>query len=417
MNTVFTFVLVLVALGITLVPLSRSIGRRLPPRITRLRELEDRYRSALADLQDDEADRELGNLADVDYEALRSRHRLRAAGVLAEITSEMDARARLAGALRSPAHPEAEGARATTGPAAAHNGRGLNAEVPHRSGGLQGTLLWASALAILATGGITFLYTRLVTQQEAQAPLASLPIDHAHSVVVASDDTNGLDLWVAHHNGVLRSPDGRNWASVLPTGDFMGLANLGQGRWLAVGHEVVWQSTDDARTWASAPYDLPDADIHGAQAIGRSVYAYVVGYGIFVTQDGARWEFRGPAPAGNVSALAALLGTPDVLFLAEDGKVIRSPDGGRTWTDSAGAGNLAITGSVRAVAADPAGNVLLAATSDGLFKSTTAGGQWIRLPFKGTASAVGVRGQTVGVVDDQNQFFLSRDGGATWAQS
>ncbi|MBI4213916.1 MAG: hypothetical protein HY534_06355 [Chloroflexi bacterium] len=410
MSAIFTFVLVLVALGVTLYPLSRAFGRRVAPRVGRLRELDERYGSALADLQDVEVDRELGNLADPDYYVLRDRYRLRAAAVLAEVTAERDARARLAAALQSRAVREVSANGPSASPLVLDGHRARTALTTRRPWGLQSTLLAASALAVLAVAAIGLLYTRLIAQQEAQAPMTTLSLEHPHVVFVGEV----ADLWIGHHSGALRSADGRTWRPVLPAGDFMGIVNVSGGRWLALGHEVVWQSRDDAQSWAPVVHDLPGADIHGAQKVGGSIYAYAVGFGIFVTQEGTHWEFQGPAPAGDVAALAALQGTPDILFLAVGGRVMRSSDGGRTWTLASGAGNLAVLGSVRAVAADPTTNVLLAATSDGLFQSTTAGAQWIRLPFKGAVSAVGIRGQIVGLVDDQNQFFLSRDGGAAW---
>src|SRR5688572_6419725 len=60
-------------------------------------ELDERYRAALADLQDTEMDWEVGNLSEADYVALRERYRLRAAQTL----REMDVRQALQEAVRT----------------------------------------------------------------------------------------------------------------------------------------------------------------------------------------------------------------------------------------------------------------------------------------------------------------------------
>ncbi|MSQ23655.1 MAG: hypothetical protein EXR58_03750 [Chloroflexi bacterium] len=395
MSSAFALLLVLVALAVTLYPLARPVRRRLAQRIGRVRELEERYRSALADLQDIEMDRQVGNLAEGDYEEMRERLRLRAAGVLVEIAAEANARARLAGVL---------GERT--------NGHAAVEALPRASRRLAlGPVVAGSVvLALASVAGIGALYVRLVAEQNAQAPLSTLVAQHAHTVLVGT----GADLWVGHHTGMLRSGDGRTWQSTLPAGDVMAVIPLAPRHWLALGHELVWESLDDGSTWAPVAHDLPDADIHGAQLIGTDLYAYVVGFGIFHTRDGQAWQVLAPSVNGNVTALAALEGAPTPFYLAMDGKLFRSFDGGRTWADSAGAGNLALIGQVRSIVADPGLNVLYAATSDGLFQSTTAGNQWIRMSFKGAVAAVGVKGQVVGLVDDKNQLFLSRDGGVTW---
>lgn len=395
MNTVFAVLLVLVGLGVTLYPLRRSVQRGAPTRAGRLRELDERYRSALADLQDVELDREIGNLVEPDYDALRSRYRVRAAQALAEIDAEVQARTRLQESLAKRA-----------------NGHAVAAEVPRSEspGALSRAFLPAGLLAVAVVLGIGGLYVRQVGEQGQQDPLSVLPLAHAHAVLVAAPG----DLWVAHHEGVVHSANGKSWQSVLSNGDFMSVIRWPDGRLLGLGHEAVWQSSNGGVSWAPTSHDLPGSDIHGAQLVGSRLYAYVVGLGLFETADGAQWEPRARAVTGNVYGLAALPGAPEVLFLAVDERLIRTLDGGRTWSDAAGAGNLALTGKVRTVAADVSRGSVYAGTSDGLFQSATNGAQWVKLPFKSPVMAVGVSAGRVGLVNDRNEFFLSNDGGVTW---
>jgi hypothetical protein len=267
-----------------------------------------------------------------------------------------------------------------------------------------------SAAAAIALAGIALLYLRAVHSQAAQAPLATLTLAHAHTVAI----DEGGEIWVGHHGGLLQSADGREWRNPGAAGDVMGMARAG-GRRLVLGHDFLVSAADGEAAWRPLSHDLPGTDVHGAQAIGGRIYAYVVGFGVFRSSNGERWEqLSGPLAQG-VGALAALPGQGgDFLFLAADGTVIRSPDGGRTWSSAAGAVSLAVTGSVRSIAADPERGALFAASSDGVFRSASAGADWVKLPFRGSAMAVGARGARVAVVDDQGAFFLSADGGATW---
>jgi hypothetical protein len=394
-NSLFAIFLVLLALGVTLYPLRRAGRVRIPSRAGRVRELEERYRSSLADLQDIELDRDVGNLAEPDYDALRARYRLRAAHALSEINAEAAARTRLEAALGH----RVNGHSAT-----------LDVPLPAATPSLRRAVLSAALLTSAIVVGTAALYFRLSADQAQQDPLAVLPVAHAHGVTL--DQTGGL--WVAHHNGLLRSTNGRSWLPSLSNGDFMSMIRFEDGRLLALGHEALWESSDGGVAWAPVQHDLPGADIHGAQLVGSTLYAYAVGFGVFRSSDGAHWQLQAPARAGNVYGLAAMAGTPDALFLVVDDRLIRSLDGGRTWADAAGAGNLALTGAVRAVATDASRGTLYAGTSDGIFQSWTNGAQWNKLAFKSPVMAMGAAGGLVAAVDDRNEFFLSNDGGVTW---
>jgi hypothetical protein len=187
---------------------------------------------------------------------------------------------------------------------------------------------------------------------------------------------------------------------------------------LAFGHDVALESADGVSVWTALQHDLPGTDVHGAGRGALGFYAYVEGFGLFRSPDAHRWTQIGNPVAQSVSALAVLPGSggSDILFLAAGGSVVRSPDGGRTWGAAAGAANAALTGAVRSIAAQggAAADALYAATTDGLFRSTSRGADWIKLPFRGSAAAVGVYGLSLAVVDDRGQFFVSHDDGGTW---
>lgn len=407
MSTIFALLLVVVALAATLYPLRRSGRLRLPRREARVAELEERYRSALADLQDVELDRQVGNLIEADYAALRLRYRMRAAQVLAELDAEREARIRAEVLVGRPSNGHDTDA-AVHDAVQATQGRSDSSRAPAP---LSRALVPAAALIVAAIFGIGLLYTRSAQSQSQQDVLAVLPIGHAHGITVAADG-----FWVAHHDGLLHSSTGEQWQPSIGRDDWMGIVESPGGGWLAMGHDVLRLSRDGGRTWSAAAHDLPGTDIHGAQRLGTRLYSYVVGWGLFRSEDGLSWEHWAPPVAGNVYGMAVLPGAPDVVFLASSDRLIRSVDGGRTWSEASGAGNLALRGAVRGVAADVTRDTLYAATSDGLYQSRVRGSQWIKLPPRSGLMAVGASDGTVAILNERNEFLLSRDGGVSWAR-
>ncbi|MBM2812281.1 MAG: hypothetical protein HW416_3040 [Chloroflexi bacterium] len=428
MTPLVALILVGVSLFVIAFPLwSRRSDLAVSGEIDSTAELEERYRSALADLQDLETDREVGNLSESDYAELHEQHRRRAAQTLRAIDVQ-----RLRRDERR-AQVEQEVARRVLGQTAASlasrplsNGRvtvaatrtearspnPVEVSVTTAQPISRRVLAIAGGGATMAIVGIAALYVHLLQLQAAQAPMTVLPIQHAHAAVIDAAGT----FWVGHHDGLLRSGNGREWQSVGLAGDVMGVTEVLNGsRRLAIGHDVLLASDDNGVSWTALTSDLPGTDIHGAGTGGNGIYAYVVGFGTFVSQNGSAWQRTGPVLSPGVTSLAVLPSRGgDLLVVASDGSILRSGDGGRTWGSGAGAGNLAITGSVRGVSADATTGALFAATTDGLFRSLSSAADWSKLPFKGGVTAVGARGDRVALVDDGGRFFLSTDGGGTW---
>lgn len=425
MTTVVAALLTAAALGVILAPVLR---RRRPTTAAGVAETSlvawrDRYRGSLADLQDAELDWEVGNLSDADYATVHDEQRQRAAEALRQITLREtileQVRAEVGQLPRNGvAHPQNglpastavpdDGSRspADAGPAPSvsphrRSARALPAATPVVVGGVA---------ALAAVAAVVLLYLRLLNAQAAQQPVATLPIEHAHAIVV---DSSGL--WVGHHGGLLRSDDGQAWRTTPASGDIMALVSVGSRR-LAFGHDVLLASDDGGASWAPLAHDLPGTDLHGAQVGAGGIYVYVVGFGVFRSVDGTYWEQVGRPLAEEVGGLAVLPGSggDDILYLNVGGTVARSADSGRTWGSANGAGNLALGGFVNAVAADPNNGLLYAGTSQGLFRSSSGGADWTRLPFRGAVTAAGADSGRIAVVDDRAGFFLSTDGGGTW---
>ena len=423
MTTLAALLLTAVALSLMVHPL---LAGRLPLRARseadEAREWEERYRSALADLQDAELDLELGNLSEADYRVAYDQHRRRAAMALQELDTRDAQRARVRAEIEReaariaarapilPPLPAATPARVARAPGKPRSQVPAGRALPHLP------LLIGGAVGAVALVGIGAVYFHGQSIQAAQAPISTLTSEHAYGVLI--DDMG--QYWVANQGGLLHSVDGHKWESTTATGDIVALTYTpDHAQLLALGHHVLLSSPDSGVSWQPLTTDLPSTDIDGAESGSVGIYAYVAGSGVYFSVDGAHWEQTGTSVPGQVSALAVISegNDADVLFVAVGDTVRRSADGGRTWSAAAGAANLALQGSASSVFADSGRSAVYAATSAGLFRSTTDGADWVKLPFRGSLTAVGARGSRLAVVDVNHNFYLSSDDGGSWLAS
>ncbi|MGY1858534.1 F510_1955 family glycosylhydrolase [Modestobacter sp. SYSU DS0290] len=198
-----------------------------------------------------------------------------------------------------------------------------------------------------------------------------LPAAHVHGVAFAPD---GDTVLLATHDGLLEAGADGRVTSVGPAIDLMGFAVTGD-RYLASGHpgpgvglpEPVGliESTDGGRSWQVLSRS-GQSDFHALTAGDGGVLGWD---GTLVrSTDGRAWEQL--AIPEEPAALAAAPAGSTVLATTRRG-LLRSADGGVTWTDVAGAPLLQVVDwaedSTTVVGIDPAGTVWL---------STDAGGTW-----------------------------------------
>lgn len=234
---------------------------------------------------------------------------------------------------------------------------------------------------------------------DGRAP-GSLPAsDHVHALRATDDGSLLLGL----HGALWRSPDGTSWELLGLEGlDAMALGVAREGTPLLVGgHDVLARSTDGGATFEMlTPDDLPALDVHAlAQAPSdpSSVYAFVVGHGIYRSTDaGDSWalatEVVGSLP-GDLAAMAVDPTDPEVVLVGSGGHgVFRSTDGAATFERVHDVGTIGL-----AFAAD---GTVLAATSRGVDVSHDRGQRWER-----AAAIEEVDGRPIGVAIGQGHTW------------
>jgi photosystem II stability/assembly factor-like uncharacterized protein len=295
--------------------------------------------------------------------------------------------------------------------------------------------------------------------------------------VLAIDPRSPKTLYVVTVQGLLKSTnDGRTWMQVsFPS--FTAVSSLAfhptqKKTVYAAGAEGVFRSVDDGATWSSLSQDLPSqALITSILVSATTAPALIVAVdfptqqsGVFKsTDDGTSWtrSIRG-LTASYVSSIAldahdfntlwvvanySLLKSmdrgrtwssilpepttdarwvvtspidPETVYLGRyDGQILRSRDGGETWTVAGNPSN-----NTTALKADPQDPLTLWATGSpgGVLKSTDGGDTWITLPglganifFQGLAiSSSSPPTVYAGSLDATVRLVRSSDAGATW---
>ncbi|MGY1838670.1 MULTISPECIES: F510_1955 family glycosylhydrolase [unclassified Modestobacter] len=203
------------------------------------------------------------------------------------------------------------------------------------------------------------------------AEAGALPSAHVHGVAFAPGDDTFL---LATHDGLLEvGADGRH-TPIGPGIDLMGFAVTGN-RYLASGHP-------------GPGVDLPEP------------------VGLIESTDGGRsWEVLSRSGQSDFHALTA----GDAGILGWDGTLVRSEDG-RAWEQ------LTIPDEPAALAAAPTGSTVLATTGRGLLRSADGGATWTDVPDAPLLQVVdwAEDGATVAGVDPAGTVWLSPDAGGTW---
>ena len=286
--------------------------------------------------------------------------------------------------------------------------RSSRQEPPSR--GVPRWLLPAAAIAVVVVA--TFLVFR---PQQPREPVSwtRFSTQDVHSLAFLDGDPE--QILFGHHGGLLVSSDGgRTWAALPMREDAMSTSTATDGSIVIGGHDVFSVSRDRGATWAPIDTDLPSLDIHGFTRDPTDparMWAYLAIGGLWESFDfGTHWT---RVRADNVLyPLAVRDGTATRLMGVDSSGLVASNDGGATWT------NLAMpeTYPMTALTGTPDGRVLLAGSTDGLFRSDNGGRSWRKTAYQGSVFALAMTDDaaTIAVVSRETDFYRADDGGVTW---
>lgn len=284
---------------------------------------------------------------------------------------------------------------------------------------------WLAVLGIslVLVAGLWTVLSNRQPENTSMRPISRLRTADFHSL--AFSPTESQTIFFGHHDGLLVSRNGaKDWQpTTFSNADAMALAAPPSNPQImyAAGHEVFYKSTDAGKTWDTVTTDLPGLDIHGLTVDPTNadrVYAHVVGFGIFSSEDGgSKWTKLSDTVPPSAYNLAVGESSESLYVAAGQAGLWDSADGGRTWArvdQSPDEGAVAVT----YVRANGRLYITTLGNSAGLYFSDDQGQTWTATGLKGTLLAIAVSPldpNYIVLVNDQGEVFASRDGGVTWS--
>jgi len=277
-------------------------------------------------------------------------------------------------------------------------------------------------IVLVLVAGLWIVFSNRQPRNNSVPPISRLTTRDFHSLAFSPTEPN--TIFFGHHNGLLVSHNGgKSWEpTTLANADAMALAAPPSNPQImyAAGHDVFYKSTDAGKTWTTVTTDLPGLDIHGLTVDPENadrVYAHVVGFGIFTSEDGgSTWTKLSDTAPPSAYNLAVGESSESFFVAAGQAGLWHSVDGGRTWariSEASDEGAVALT----YVRANGRLYVATLGNAAGLYVSEDRGQSWKAMSLKGTLLAIAVSPldpNHIVVVNDHGEVFASRDGGVTW---
>lgn len=275
---------------------------------------------------------------------------------------------------------------------------------------------WGIAAVIVAAWvvGVIWLSMNSRAGQEAQSPVATLPVGQIQALAVVDDVA-----LIGASDGIQRSTDNESW-NALPMDDtILSLAVLDENSRLAAGGQGLWQSDDSGAQWQRVATDPAALRLVALSSVpGEAGLVWGADHTrLYLSHDGGlTWGIASTSLPGQPRALAA--GNGD-LFIGTNRGVYLSRNRGASWIDYNGSVNGRIgTTDIQTVAYDPTGNIIFAGTSMGLFFMNLASpGGWGQRALKANVTALAVTGnadEELWVGTAGGQLFRSTTRGVTW---
>jgi photosystem II stability/assembly factor-like uncharacterized protein len=245
------------------------------------------------------------------------------------------------------------------------------------------------------------------------------PIGAFRTYFVALDPRNTRIVFAGTTEGMLRSEDGGHiWRRVTSEAvrsisfDRQVLTRV----FFASSTAGLMVSTDSGRTLRETNAGFTNRNftvLTGAKGVLYASSVFEPGSGgIYRTDNyGLRWQRFAGEPGQDIRFLTSAPDQPQTLFAAGYHGLFKSVDGGKTWN-----GKTSLTagaGHVSALLALP-GNVLLAGTDQGLFRSTDGVGWQLAAGVAGGINLLELSGDHMVSALSAHGAFVSSDAGVKW---
>jgi photosystem II stability/assembly factor-like uncharacterized protein len=280
---------------------------------------------------------------------------------------------------------------------------------------------------------------------EAWVKIQGIPGTHRRTHIISEDPRNSDTIFAGTTLGLFKSPDGgKTWRHLSSEQVNWMVFDPSDPRTLYLATEFagILKSADSGETFHAmnegfANHRLSEIASDGKRLYASSTYEGLFG-GVFVSSDGGlQWSLRANEEALNGRNLNSLTASPanaGILFAASEDAILKSMDGGKTWTPVSepripvavrAAQRIPRVGrvhihAIRAVQVEKGAPVLFAGTDAGLFRSANSGTTWDQVKSPGImgVSVLAIYAPPSGAsrlaVRTPSGLFISQDAGRTW---
>jgi photosystem II stability/assembly factor-like uncharacterized protein len=273
------------------------------------------------------------------------------------------------------------------------------------------------------------------------AKLQGIPGTHRRTHIISEDPVVANTVYAGTTLGLFKSADtGKTWRHLTSEQVNWMVFDPAEPRTLYLASEYagVQKSKDSGEMFQAMNTGFTNHSLTQITGIGTHVYAssaYEGRFGgVFTSDDGGlHWTLRSNEEdlAGrSLNSLAVAPAHAEQIFAASEEGIVKSADGGKTWTRLLVQPRAAVRPGVRAEArlrvhalrAVQLGKttLLLAGTDSGLFRSLNAGASWEQAKAPGIAGipVVAIYAPAQGAarlaVETRGGLFVSEDGAVTW---
>lgn len=261
-----------------------------------------------------------------------------------------------------------------------------------------------------------------------------------HFGAVAIDPTNGSKLYAGNNSSLFRSTTaGASWSESASGINSLTMDSIsrdsGTGALFAGGRDGVYRSDDNGTSWSRLGTALIGYTPTGVAARNGVIYTLLLpngcrmydrgGYFAKSTDNGANWTIADLVMGGEAQSLVLHPTNANILYVTskdDTKKVMKTVDGGATWTNVTGTASVSSFGAPLAIhPTNP--DILYVGGNDGVYKTTNGGTSWTKLTdasntvyhwYQITSIALDPADPNHVLAGSIVFLYESHDGGANW---